>query len=48
MSVSSQRITMIHHTTNLLDQVVGIPYYTLDHTTNMSNQISNVPDQIGE
>ena len=48
MSVSSQSITMINHTTNLSDQVIGVPYYTLDQTTNMSNQISNVPDQIGE
>ena len=46
--MSSQSITVIDHTTNLLNQTIGIPDHTLDQTKNMSNQISNVPDQIGE
>ncbi|XP_050278418.1 NAC domain-containing protein 41-like [Quercus robur] len=48
MSASSQSITMIDHTTNLSNQVIGVPDYTLDQTTNMSNQILNIPNQIGE
>ena len=47
-NVSSQSITVIDHTTNLLNQTIGIPDHTLDQITNMSNQISNGPNQIGE
>ena len=48
ISVSSQNITVRDHTTNLSNQVIGIPDHTLHQKTNMSNQISNIPDQIEE